>query len=488
MSDILEYSAVELGRKIKSGEIGVREALSATFERIETGGLNAYITVTRDEAMASAECIQRDITAGALESPLAGVPAAIKDNICTEGVRTTCASRILENFRPPYSATAVERLTKAGAVIVGKTNMDEFAMGSTNETSYYGAVRNPWNTQHVPGGSSGGSGAAVAGQEAFYALGSDTGGSVRNPAAFCGITGMKPTYGRVSRWGLIAYASSLDQIGVLGKSAEDCAAVLDQIGGRDERDSTSLDAPSALLPSLTGDIKGVRIGLPEECFSAGLDGDVREKVLGVGEIFKALGAEIDYFSMPLKEYAVAAYYLIACAEASSNLSRFDGVKYGFRAENYENIGTLYENTRSQGFGWEVKERILLGTFALSSGFYDAYYKKAQQVRAAICRAYDEAFEKFDLILSPVFPGAAPRIGELDTDPMKKYLSDVFTVSVNLAGLPGISVPCGFDGAGLPVGAQLIGRALRDDMVLGAAHGYQMNTDYHKMTAKRGAVR
>jgi len=487
MTEILDLSAVELGRKIKNGDIGVREATQATLDAIDNSSLNAYITVTDDEALKSAENIQKGIKDGSLSSPIAGVPAAVKDNICTKGVKTTCASHILGDFRPPYSATVVERMEAAGAVIVGKTNMDEFAMGASNETSYYGPAKNPWNEEHVPGGSSGGSGAAVAGGQAFYALGSDTGGSVRNPAGFCGITGMKPTYGTVSRYGLIAYASSLDQIGVLGKSAEDIAAVLDTIGGRDPQDSTSVDTDcGTFLSSLSGDIRGMKIGLPEECFGEGVDENVRKLVLEAGEVLKSRGAELHSFSMPLTKYAVAAYYLIACAEASSNLSRFDGVKYGFRAENYEDIRSLHENTRSEGFGWEVKERIMLGTFALSSGYYDAYYKKAQQVRAAISCAYDEAFEKYDLILSPVSPDTAPRIGEKSSDSLKKYLSDIFTVSVNLAGLPGISIPCGFAENGLPVGAQLIGKALRDKTVLGAAHAYQMNTDYHKMIAKRGA--
>jgi len=481
MPDILELSALELGREIRCGEIGVREAVSAVLDAMEKNAQNAYITVLRDRALSRAEAVQREIKGGGLSGPLAGVPAGIKDNLCTGGVKTTCASRMLSEFYPPYSATAVERLEEGGCVCVGKTNMDEFAMGSTGETSFFGMTQNPWNPAHVPGGSSSGSGAAVAAGQAYFALGSDTGGSVRTPAAFCGVTGMKPTYGTVSRYGLIAYASSLDQIGVLAKTAADCAAVFDLIGGRDKRDGTSLDTEAGtFLSGLTGDVRGVRIGIAEECFGAGLDESVRRHVLAAGETLKGLGAALVPLSMPLLRYAVPAYYLIACAEAGSNLSRFDGVKYGFRAENACDIRSLYEESRSRGFGLEVKKRILLGTFALSAGFYDAYYKKAQQVRGAISRAYAAAFSSCDLILAPVFPTTAPKLGEATIDPMQKYLGDIYTVSVNLAGLPGISIPCGFDEAGLPIGAQLIGPPLSDERVLNAAHAYQQATVYHTM--------
>lgn len=483
MSEIFEMTAVELGRKIKSGEISPVEAADKSLERIKNSDLNAYITVLEGEAAGQAERVRRGIESGKFQGPLAGVPAALKDNICTRGIRTSCASKILGGFKPPYNATAVEWMQDSGAVILGKTNMDEFAMGSTTETSYYGKTLNPWNKKHVPGGSSGGSAASVAAGEAFYALGSDTGGSVRNPAAFCGITGMKPTYGVISRYGLIAYASSLDQIGVLARSAEDCAAVLDMISGRDGRDSTSMNAAAGkLLESLTGDIRGKKVGLPTDCFGDDLNPEVRGSVLEVTKVLESLGATTEYFPMELTQFAVPAYCMIACAEASSNLSRFDGVKYGFRAENYDDIASLYKNTRSEGFGWEVKKRILLGTFALSAEYYDAYYKKAQQVRAAISRAYREAFEKFDFVLSPVSPNTAPEIGASVTDPMKKYLSDIYTVSVNLAGLPGISVPCGFDTKGLPIGAQIIGRAFGDAQVLNVAFAYQRETQYHKKYA------
>lgn len=484
--EILSLTAVELGKKIGKGEISAAEAAKASLEQIKKSDLNAYITVLESGAIEQAEKVQDEISSGKIKSPLAGVPAAIKDNICTMDVKTSCASKILGDFIPPYNATTVERMQAGGAVILGKTNLDEFAMGSTTETSFYGNTLNPWNKKHVPGGSSGGSAAAVAAGEAYYALGSDTGGSVRNPASFCGITGMKPTYGTVSRYGLIAYASSLDQIGVLARSAEDCAAVLDMISGHDEKDSTSLDVPAGnLLNSLTGDIKGKKIGLPADCFGDGLSGEVRESILETAKVLESLGAEAEYFPMPLIEFAVPSYYLIACAEASSNLSRFDGVKYGFRSEHYEDIVSLHKNTRSEGFGREVKKRIMLGTFALSTGYYDAYYKKAQQVRAAISQAYKEAFEKYDLILCPVFPDTAPELGSTMSDPLKKYLSDIYTVSVNLAGLPGISMPCGFSSKGLPIGAQLIGRALGDKEVLNAAYAYQRATDHHKKTAAEG---
>lgn len=488
MSDILNLTALELGKKIKQGEISVTQATRASLDQINRSDNNAYITVLETEAMAQAESVQKKISAGELTSPLAGVPAAVKDNICTKDIKTSCASRILGDFKPPYSATAVERMYDAGAIILGKTNLDEFAMGSTTETSFYGNTLNPWSKNHAPGGSSGGSAAAVAGGEAYYTLGTDTGGSVRNPAAFCGITGMKPTYGTVSRYGLIAYASSLDQIGAMARSAEDCAAVLDIISGRDERDSTSLDIPTGdLLRSLNGDIRGKKIGLPTECFGEGLSSEVHESLMETAKVLESMGAATEYFPMPLTKFAVPAYYLIACAEASSNLSRFDGVKYGFRADEYDDIATLHKNTRSQGFGREVKKRIMLGTFALSTGYYDAYYKKAQQVRAAISQAFNEAFEKYDLILCPVFPDTAPEIGSTMNDPLKKYLSDIYTVSVNLAGLPGISMPCGFDKKGLPIGAQLIGRAFGDKEILGVAYAYQKVTDYHTKTAVKGAI-
>ena len=382
----------------------------------------------------------------------------IKDNICTRGIKTSCASKILGDFKPPYEATASALLTAAGAVSIGKTNMDEFAMGSTTETSFYGPVKNPWDLSRAPGGSSGGSAAAVAARSCWYAVGSDTGGSIRQPASYCGVTGVKPTYGTVSRYGLIAYASSLDQIGPLARDAADCAAVLDALQVRDPRDGTMLDMPGAgrLLKGLTGDVRGLKIGVPADCFGDGLNDEVRRAVLAVADVLKQRGAEVVELSFPVMEYVVPTYYIIAAAEASSNLSRFDGVKYGWRAEGYDGLADLYNKTRTQGFGMEVKRRILLGAFVLSAGYYDAYYRKALQVKAVIKEAFDRAFESCDLLLTPVAPATAPRLGESLSDPLQMYLSDVYTVPANLAGLPGLSMPCGSDGNGLPIGAQLIG--------------------------------
>jgi len=475
--EVTKLTALELGAALKRGEVTQGEVIAAAQKEIarEQPRNNAFITVTEGAAA-------NHLAA----SPLAGVPMALKDNLCTKGVKTSCASKILGEFAPPYDATAVERLAAGGAVCLGKLNMDEFAMGSTSETSYYGPVKNPWDLTRVPGGSSGGAAAAVAAGEVWYALGSDTGGSIRQPAAYCGVTGMKPTYGTVSRYGLIAYASSLDQIGPIARSAADCAAVLDLIRGKDRRDGTSLtgEYPS-LLAGLTGDVRGLKIGVPAQCFGQGLDGEVRAAVLAVADVLKGRGATVEEFSLPVMEYAVPTYYIIAAAEASSNLSRFDGVKYGWRASGYEDLTDLYNKTRTQGFGREVKRRILLGTFVLSAGYYDAYYKKALQGKAVIKRAYDEAFGKYDVLLTPVAPTTAPKLGESLSDPLKMYLSDIYTVPVNLAGLPGISVPCGFDGKGLPIGAQLIGPAMGDLAVLNAAHAYQLETDYHRQTPKGG---
>lgn len=487
---LLELSALELGRKIQEGEVSVREATEAALASIaqQNEGNNAFITVLQEQALAEAEEVQKKLSAGELTGPLAGVPMGIKDNICTRGIKTTCASKILGDFKPAYDATIMEKLHQAGGVMLGKLNMDEFAMGSTSETSYYGATKNPWDLSRVPGGSSGGAAAAVAARECWYAIGSDTGGSIRQPASYCGVTGMKPTYGTVSRYGLIAYASSLDQMGPVAKSAADCAAILDTIMGKDPRDGTSLDiAGGGLLDGLTGDLKGMKVGIPTDCFASGLDADVRKSVLDVAEVLKGRGAQVSEFALPIMEYVVPTYYILAAAEASSNLSRFDGVKYGWRAEDYTDLTDLYNKTRTQGFGSEVKRRILLGTFVLSTGYYDAYYKKAMQVKAVIKEAFDKVFEQYDVILMPVAPTTAPKLGESLSNPLQMYLSDIYTVSVNLAGLPGISVPCGFDGAGLPIGAQLIGPALGEAKVLNAAHAYQLDTDWHKKAPKGGAT-
>lgn len=473
--NILDLSAVELAAKIKAKEITVKEAAEAVISQIEKKeeSLNCYVTIDKEGALKRAEEVQARIDAGELTGPLAGVPVAVKDNMCTEGMLTTCSSKILGNFKPTYTAEAVINLEKAGAVILGKTNMDEFAMGSTTETSAFGATKNPWNEEHVPGGSSGGSAAAVAANECFYALGSDTGGSIRQPASYCGVVGMKPTYGTVSRYGLIAYGSSLDQIGPLSKDVTDCATILETIASHDLKDSTSVKREDTDFTSaLVDDVKGMKLGIPRDYFGEGLDLDVKEKVLAAANILKEKGAIVEEFDLSLAEYAIPTYYTIAAAEASSNLERFDGVKYGFRAEDCEELHQMYKRSRSQGFGPEVKRRIMLGSFVLSSGYYDAYYLKALRVKALIKKAFDEAFAKYDMILGPCAPTTAPKLGSSLSDPIKMYLGDIYTISVNLAGLPGISVPCGLDKNGLPVGLQLIGDCFQEKKLIQAAYSYE----------------
>jgi aspartyl-tRNA(Asn)/glutamyl-tRNA(Gln) amidotransferase subunit A len=473
--EILDLTATELSGKIKEKEITVREAVEAVLARIEAceGEYNCYVTIDKEGALRRADEVQAQIDAGSLTGPLAGVPVAIKDNMCTEGVLTTCSSKILGNFIPTYSSEAVRNLEKAGAVMIGKTNMDEFAMGSTTETSAFGPTKNPWNAEHVPGGSSGGSAAAVAAKECFFALGSDTGGSIRQPASYCGVVGMKPTYGTVSRYGLIAYGSSLDQIGPICKTVTDCATILETIASYDKKDSTSMQREDTdFTTALKCDVKGMRIGIPKDYFGEGLDPEVKEKVLAAADVLKAQGAVIEEFDLALVKYAIPAYYTIADAEASSNLERFDGVKYGYRAAEPQELHAMYKQTRSEGFGPEVKRRIMLGSFVLSSGYYDAYYLKALKVKALIKKAFDEAFGKYDAILGPVAPTTAPRLGDSLSDPMKMYLGDIYTISVNLAGLPGISVPCGFDSKGLPVGLQLIGDCFCEKKLLQIAYTYE----------------
>lgn len=473
--DILSYSAVELAAKIKAKEVSVKEAVEAVFARIEKRekSLNCYVTLDKEGAIARAEEIQRRIDEGDLDGVLAGVPVAIKDNLCTEGMRTTCSSRILENFIPTFSSEAVTRLEKAGAVIIGKTNMDEFAMGSTTETSAFGETKNPWNENHVPGGSSGGSAAAVAAGECFFALGSDTGGSIRQPAAFCGVVGMKPTYGTVSRYGLIAYGSSLEQIGPLTKNVADCAAVMEIIAAHDTKDSTSVKREDRdFTAALVEDVKGMKIGIPRDYYGEGLESEVKEAVLAAAKMLQEKGAVVEEFDLSLVEYAVPAYYTIASAEAASNLERFDGVKYGYRTGKYEGLHNMYKKTRSEGFGAEVKRRIMLGSFVLSSGYYDAYYMKALRTKALIKRAFDKAFAKYDVILGPVAPTTAPELGKSLSDPLKMYLGDVYTVSANLVGLPAISVPCGIDRKGLPIGLQLIGDCFQEKKLIQTAYTYE----------------
>lgn len=473
--NLLNLTAAELAAAIKDGKATAVEAVRASLERIEEKEelYHCYVTIDKKGALLQAEAVQSRIEKGELTGPLAGVPAALKDNLCTEGMPTTCSSRILGNFVPAYSAEAVLNLKKAGAVILGKTNMDEFAMGSTTETSAFGETRNPWNPAHVPGGSSGGSAAAVAAGECFYALGSDTGGSIRQPASFCGIVGMKPTYGTVSRYGLIAYGSSLDQIGPLAKDVTDCAAVLESITSHDVKDSTSMErSDTDFMAALVEDVKGMRIGIPKDYFGEGLDREVSDAVMRAAGLLEEKGAVVETFDLSLVDYAIPAYYTIAAAEASSNLERFDGIKYGYRTAEYEGLHSLYKRTRSEGFGEEVKRRIMLGSFVLSSGYYDAYYLKALKVKTLIKKAFDEAFSRYDVILGPTAPSTAPKLGESLTDPLKMYLGDIYTIAVNLAGLPGISIPCGLDKAGLPVGLQLIGDCFQEKKLLRTAYTYE----------------
>ena len=477
---LMSLTALELGKKIQAKEVSAVEAAKEALGQIKKldGSLNCFVTVEEDSVLKKAEEVQKKIDAGELAGPLAGVPAAIKDNMCTEGVRTTCSSRMLENFVPTYTAEAVKNLEQAGVVVIGKTNMDEFAMGSTTETSYFGPTRNPWAPEHVPGGSSGGSCAAVAAEECSFALGSDTGGSIRQPSSFCGVTGLKPTYGTVSRYGLIAYGSSLDQIGPVGKDAADCAAVLEAIASHDPKDSTSMKRVSYdFLSALDEGVRGLRIGIPRDYFGDGLDEEVKSHILEAAKVLESKGAVLEEFDLSLVEYAIPAYYVIASAEASSNLARFDGVKYGYRTPEYEGLHNMYKKSRSEGFGAEVKRRIMLGSFVLSSGYYDAYYLKALKTKALIRQAFDRAFEKYDVILGPAAPGTAPKLGESLSDPLKMYLGDIYTVSVNLAGLPGITVPCGTDGKGLPIGMQLIGDCFQERKILRAAHAYEQTRAY-----------
>ena len=473
MNTLLTLSALELGRAIRAGEVSAVEAVQASLDVMDAreGELNAMITRTGEKAMEQAK--RYDGTGG----PLAGVPYALKDNLCTRDIPTTCASRMLEHFVPPYTAHAVQRLERAGGILMGKTNMDEFAMGATSETSRFGPVRNPWRLTHTPGGSSGGSAAAVAAGEVWYALGTDTGGSVRQPAACCGLTGLKPTYGTVSRYGLVAYASSFDQVGPICRTAEDCAAVLDAIRGHDSRDSTSYAGPyPELLPGLDGDIRSLRIGLPTACLQAPLTDGVRRQVLAAAEVLKGRGAVVEECPLPELERAVAAYYVLACAQASSNLVRYDGVRFGLAADG-RSVEERMVRSRSRGFGPEVKSRILLGTFALSRGCYDRYYKRAQRAQEQLRAAFDRLFARYDLLLMPVMPDVAAPLGVSLDDPTRMYLGDVYTVFANLTGLPALSMPCGFVD-GLPVGVQLMAPAMGEGRLLSAAVAYQRDTDWH----------
>ena len=480
---LFKKTAHELSGMLKAKEISSEELTRSVLSRIDAveGEIGAFVTVCADEAIARAKAVDEKIKKGEALPPLAGIPGAIKDNINIKGVRTTCSSRMLENFIAPYDATVIEKLDQNSAVYIGKSNMDEFAMGSTTETSYYKKTRNPWDTSCVPGGSSGGSAAAVAAQEAIWALGSDTGGSIRQPSAFTGTVGFKPTYGRVSRYGCVAFASSLDQIGSVTRDVTDCALVMNAISGYCEKDSTSYDmAAPDFTGALTGDIRGMKIGVPKEYFAKGLSKDVEEKVKAAIKQMESLGAEIVEVSLPHTEYAVATYYIIAPAEASSNLACFDGVKYGYRSQGAKNITEMMIGSRSEGFGPEVKRRIMLGTYVLSSGYYDAYYNKAMKVRTLINDDFKKVFEKVDVIACPTTPTAAFEFGSM-LDLLSIYMLDAYTIPVNMAGLPAISVPCGFSGK-RPVGLQIIGKALDEMNVIRAAYAYEQSTDFHKKLA------
>jgi aspartyl-tRNA(Asn)/glutamyl-tRNA(Gln) amidotransferase subunit A len=482
--DIVDQSIHELHRALKAREVSSVEVARAILGRIEAvePQIGSYITVTPERALADAEEADQRIAAGRMDV-LTGIPLALKDIFLTEGVRTTCGSRILGNFVPPYSATSWEKLKERGVVLLGKLNQDEFAMGSSNESSAFGSVRNPWDQTRIPGGSSGGSAAAVAARQATATLGTDTGGSIRQPASHCGCVGLKPTYGRVSRYGVIAYASSLDQVGPLTRDVTDSAIMLGALAGHDPKDSTSVDTPVPdYTAALTGTVKGLRIGLPREYFIAGLDPDVQKAMDAAIDTYRRLGAVFVDISLPHTDYAVATYYLIATAEASSNLARYDGVRFGHRAEGAAGLLDMYTKSRSQGFGAEVKRRIMLGTYALSSGYYDAYYVKAQKVRTLIMQDFIQAFEGVDVILTPVAPTPAFRIGEKSDDPLQMYLSDIFTIPANLAGTCALSVPAGFSAASLPIGLQLIGKPFGEETILRAAHAFEQATEWHTRKA------
>ena len=467
-------------QQLLNGEVSSRELVDQQLERIHSVDpqIHAFVELTADRARADADRIDAARAAGDELGALAGVPLAIKDNLCTRGVRTTCSSRMLETFVPPYESTVTERLWSSGAVLMGKTNLDEFAMGGSTETSAFGPTANPWNTAHVPGGSSGGSAAAVAAGECMAALGSDTGGSIRQPASFCGVVGLKPTYGRVSRWGLVAFASSLDQVGPFSSCVADAAELLQVMAGPDPRDSTCLKAPVPnYLSGLNQNIRGLKVGLIRECFEAnGLDPEVKQSVMTAASQLEALGAELVELSCPRFTDGIATYYVIAPSEASANLARYDGVKYGYRAEDAESLAAMTARSRAEGFGAEVQRRILIGTYALSAGYVDAYYKKAQQVRTLIRRDFDAAFQSVDVLLTPTAPSTAFRTGAHADDPLSMYLADLLTIPVNLAGLPAISVPCGFSNAGLPIGVQLIGNVLEEARILQVAHQYEQAAD------------
>ncbi len=482
MKSICEMTAEEIGKAYREKTLTVPEVVKAFLDNIEKEDekIKAYITVCREEALKKADEVQAMFDAGKEMGALAGIPIAIKDNICTKGVRTTCASKMLENFIPPYDASVMKKIEEANAIILGKTNMDEFAMGGSTENSAFFITKNPVNLDKVPGGSSGGSAAAVAGKMAPISLGSDTGGSIREPASFCGIVGMKPTYGLVSRYGLVAFASSLDQIGPFSKTVRDNAVLLTAIAGHDEMDSTSANVENKdYEKALVNDVKGLKIGVPKEYFGEGINEEVRASLEKAIEKYKELGAEVEECSLPVTEYALPTYYIIACAEASSNLGRYDGIRYGYRTKNFESLKDIYKNSRTEGFGDEVKRRIILGTYVLSSGYYDAYYKKAQKVRTLVKKGFEEAFEKYDVLLTPTVPTVAFDIGSKSKNPLEMYMTDILTVSINIAGVPAISIPCGKDSSGMPIGMQLIAKHFNEETLYRAAYTFEQNMEVQK---------
>ena len=489
--ELYELTAHELMDKLEAGEVTSEEITKSYFDRIKEkdDSVKAYVSLLEEEALAKAKKVDEDRKAGKPVSKFAGIPIGIKDNMCITGTKTTCSSKMLENFVAPYDATVIEKLNKEDMVYLGKTNLDEFAMGGSTENSAFFDTKNPWDLDTVPGGSSGGSAAAVAADMAPWALGSDTGGSIRQPSSLCGVVGLKPTYGLVSRFGLVAFASSLDQIGPITKDVTDAALLLNLIAGHDEKDSTSMDVGEKdYTKSLVNDVKGMRIGIPKEYIGEGVNEEVRDAVLAVAKKYEELGATVEECSLDVGKYATAVYYIIACAEASSNLGRFDGIRYGYRSDKFENLKDIYRNSRSEGFGPEVKRRIILGTYVLSSGYYDAYYKKAQKVRTLIKNAYNELFEKYDLLLTPVSPTTAFKIGEKCNNPLEMYLADICTVPVNIGGVPAMSVPCGLDSKGLPIGFQLIGKAFNEETIIRAAYTYEQNSNFrneHKPTFRGG---
>ena len=480
--NITDLSVHELVEKLENKELTRKEILNAYIDRIneKENEVKAFVTILDKEALNKLDDIQEKIDNGEIKNRLAGIPIGIKDNMCTKGIKTTCSSKMLENFVSPYDATVIEKLNEENLIDLGKLNMDEFAMGGSTEHSYFKKTRNPWDLERVPGGSSGGSAAAVAAGMVPWALGSDTGGSIRQPASFCGVVGLKPTYGLVSRYGLVAFASSLDQIGPITKDVKDSAILLNIIAGHDKKDTTSVDMPKKdYVKALKNDVRGLKIGVPKEFLAEGTNKEVKEKIEEAIKIYKDLGATVEEISLDVAKYSLATYYIIACAEASSNLGRFDGIRYGYRAKDYKDLNELFKKSRSEGFGDEVKRRIILGTYVLSSGYYDAYYKKAQKVRTLVMNEFDKAFEKYDVILTPTSPTVAFKIGEKTSDPLQMYLSDICTVSVNIAGLPGISIPCGVDSNNMPIGMQLIGNKFQEETILNAAYTFEQKFKFRE---------